>query len=292
MIGNSLLTVWVSTVPVDSLGLLLGRDFLDAVGAVINFSRRMMRADLLDGSLVPLRQLAAGHFALQLAPKAWPSPGALRWRKVGLDDVVEIQVSTKDWLARKLEAHSLSRKPVHEHLVTEQSVKAAAWPSRGISAQLRGASQTVAHSAQTPRSASNRSAGTTSLQKPLVRRSSNSHANQGREDPRSMAKIPPSTSRSRHLARPWHPLVVAAAAISATLAGALPKHHQGRAVAFARRANGDVASAWKDELSEGDCGAFNMKNLAERAGFRQRQGLAMSFLEDPPLALSRVEAQQ
>jgi hypothetical protein len=59
MIGSSLLTVWVSVVDVPSLGLLLGRDFLDAIGAVLSFSRKMLRADLLDGSLVPLRQIAA-----------------------------------------------------------------------------------------------------------------------------------------------------------------------------------------------------------------------------------------
>ena len=59
MVGSSLLTVWVSVVDVPSLGLLLGRDFLDAIGAVLSFSRKMLRADLLDGSLVPLRQIAA-----------------------------------------------------------------------------------------------------------------------------------------------------------------------------------------------------------------------------------------
>ena len=89
MIGSSLLVVWVSVVDVPSLGLLLGRDFLDAIGAVLSFSRKMLRADLLDGSLVKLRQLTAGHFALRLAPPTWSLPGALRWRKVGQDGVVD-----------------------------------------------------------------------------------------------------------------------------------------------------------------------------------------------------------
>jgi hypothetical protein len=42
MIGSSLLTVWVSVVDVPSRGLLLGRDFLDAIGAVLSFSRKML----------------------------------------------------------------------------------------------------------------------------------------------------------------------------------------------------------------------------------------------------------
>ena len=39
VVGSSLLLVWVSVVAVPSLGLLLGRDFLDAVGAVLSFSQ-------------------------------------------------------------------------------------------------------------------------------------------------------------------------------------------------------------------------------------------------------------
>ena len=67
MVGNSLVLVWISVVKVPSLGLLLGRDFLDAIGAVLSFSRKMLRADKLDGYLIPLKQLMAGHFALSAA---------------------------------------------------------------------------------------------------------------------------------------------------------------------------------------------------------------------------------
>ena len=125
MVGGSLLTVWVSVVQIPTLGLLLGRDFLDAIGAVLSFSRKMLRADLLDGSLVKLKQLMAGHFALPLAPRVWQLSSALRWRRVGQDGVVEVQVSSQDWLRRKLDAHSSLPKSEHEHLVTEQGVKAA-----------------------------------------------------------------------------------------------------------------------------------------------------------------------
>ena len=55
-----------------SLGLLLGRDFLEAIGAVMNFSRKALRSDLTDGVEIPLSQLAAGHYALHLLPDRWP----------------------------------------------------------------------------------------------------------------------------------------------------------------------------------------------------------------------------
>ena len=42
VVGSSLLLVWMSVVAVPSLGLLLGRDFLDAVGAVLSFSRKLL----------------------------------------------------------------------------------------------------------------------------------------------------------------------------------------------------------------------------------------------------------
>ena len=92
MVGKTLVYVWTSVVEVPSLGLLLGRDFLDGIGAVLSFSRRMLRADHLDGALIPLRQLMAGHFALQLLPREWPLPGALKWQKLGADGVLECQV--------------------------------------------------------------------------------------------------------------------------------------------------------------------------------------------------------
>ena len=38
MIGSTLVLFWTSVVPVSSLGLLLGRDFMDAIGAVLSSS--------------------------------------------------------------------------------------------------------------------------------------------------------------------------------------------------------------------------------------------------------------
>ncbi|CAK9081636.1 unnamed protein product [Durusdinium trenchii] len=76
MIGGTVVCFWTSVVPVSSLGLLLGRDFLEAIGAVMNFSRKALRCDLTDGTEIPLSQLAAGHYALHLLPERWP--GRLR----------------------------------------------------------------------------------------------------------------------------------------------------------------------------------------------------------------------
>ena len=41
-VSGKVLLIWVSVVPVASLGCLLGRDFLDAVGAVLNFADRTL----------------------------------------------------------------------------------------------------------------------------------------------------------------------------------------------------------------------------------------------------------
>ena len=70
----------------------------------------------------------AGHFTLQLLPKEWPLPGALKWRKLGTDGILECQVENGDWLKCHLAALQVSaEKPSHEHLLTEHSEKLAAF---------------------------------------------------------------------------------------------------------------------------------------------------------------------
>ncbi|CAK9056115.1 unnamed protein product [Durusdinium trenchii] len=76
MVGGAIICFWTSVVPVASLGLLLGRDFLEAVGAVMSFSRKALRCDHLDGKEIPLSQLTAGHYALHLLPSSWPGLGS------------------------------------------------------------------------------------------------------------------------------------------------------------------------------------------------------------------------
>ena len=49
----------------------LGRDFLEAIGGVTSFTRRVLRADHLEGKRIPLRQITAGHFYLNVFPEKW-----------------------------------------------------------------------------------------------------------------------------------------------------------------------------------------------------------------------------
>ena len=125
MVGQTLICIWVSVVEVPSLGLLLGRDFLDGIEAVLSFARKLLRADHLCGSLIRLRQLMAGHFALQLIPSKWPRPGSEKWGMLGADGVLEVQVDSKEWLNRRLAAVHVVEKPSHEHLITEHAEKMA-----------------------------------------------------------------------------------------------------------------------------------------------------------------------
>ena len=84
VVGQTLILFWTSVVNVPSLGLLLGRDFLTGVGGVLSFTQRLLRCDHLGSTMVPLRQMAAGHFLLELIPACWPRPAHGRWRRVGL----------------------------------------------------------------------------------------------------------------------------------------------------------------------------------------------------------------
>lgn len=127
MIGGEVVCFWTSVVQVPSLGLLLGRDFLEAVGAVMNFGRKSLRCELLDDNSIKLSQPAAGHYALGLLPSAWPSLEPQRWRRLGLDGVIEIQLSTTSWLKKRLNQSLLCRTPRvdgHEHFLTESSMRA------------------------------------------------------------------------------------------------------------------------------------------------------------------------
>eukprot|EP00435_Cladocopium_sp_Y103_P020437 s757_g5.t1 len=125
VLGGQLFLFWTSVVDVPSLGLLFGRDFLDGVEAVLNFNRRLLRCDRLDTGHIPLRQLAAGHFLLEIIPKKWSRPGDQKWRKFGQDGVVELQLSFADWLKKRFGEPCKRLPREHEHLITESSCHAA-----------------------------------------------------------------------------------------------------------------------------------------------------------------------
>lgn len=133
VVGQTLILFWTSVVNVPSLGLLLGRDFLTGVGGVLSFTQRLLRCDHLGSTMVPLRQMAAGHFLLELIPACWPRPALGRWRRVGLDGVLELQVSAHEWIQRKLGGDSFFKHPTSEHFLTEHGVLAASVEHSGLS---------------------------------------------------------------------------------------------------------------------------------------------------------------
>ena len=289
MVGSSLLTVWVSVVDVPSLGLLLGRDFLDAVGAVLSFSRKMLRADLLDGSLVPLRQIAAGHFALRLAPPTWTLPGALRWRRTGQDGVVEVQVSSEEWLKRKLSAHAIHAKPEHEHLVTEQGVQAADLVHSGLIVQPvdDAASQLLARPAQamcssmSSRSTTTSSPASPTASSPADRAPIVNGARKPRQcvkgDSHALGKNVAAPHKPRGMARSWHALMVAAAAATTVLAGAISQCDHHRPVAFAKRADGQQSSVATSIMAE----TLDSESSQERQLYHGQHDRAERFPKPP-----------
>ncbi len=127
IIDGTLVCFWTSLVAVPSLGLLLGRDFMDALGTVMHFSKRMVRFEMIGPQQMPLRQLAAGHFMLPLQPAdlRWPSAKPqMRWRKLGVDGVVELQLDVKTWWHGKMTCKKSDVSKFNEHMLTESSVSA------------------------------------------------------------------------------------------------------------------------------------------------------------------------
>ena len=125
VIGGVVLCFWTSVVQVPSLGLLLGRDFLEAVGGVMSFTRKVLTCDLLDGHPIRLSQLAAGHYSVGLIPERWPGLDTQRWRRLGLDGIVEVQMSPTRWLKKRFSSAPSFSQVVdgHDHFLTESSVR-------------------------------------------------------------------------------------------------------------------------------------------------------------------------
>ena len=92
----------------------------------MSFSKRVIKFDFLGTAAIPLsKQLAAGHFLLQLIPRQWPGVGSQKWRKLGTDSVIELQVTLRDWLTRRIKATDpVFGDLVHEQLLSERSLQA------------------------------------------------------------------------------------------------------------------------------------------------------------------------
>ena len=244
--------LWVSVVPIASLGCLLGRDFLDSLGTVLNFADRTVEFTYIQLGRLKLQQMSAGHFMLPLLPLEWPQFGTQRWRKCGLDHVVELQLSPKDWLSRRLvEGVNGHANTGHEHMLTESSMAAAcAWHESFCTSSMTAPSAPEmtqfdqafmvrerepqlcdGHPCQEARGDGKRRTCPldTGTDPPV----------QGQHQPGirsiSLAKICSSTRRSGHLALAWFAFVVGAAPLFALFAISLSSSCYGEGLAAASR---------------------------------------------------------
>ena len=99
--------VWINEIPCDSLGCLLGKDFMEALGTVIDFLGKKMLLKLLDDEKwIKLQKMKAGHFAVNLLPMSlsvWPGLRREPWVSVGTGSICEVQVESKrQWILNKL----------------------------------------------------------------------------------------------------------------------------------------------------------------------------------------------
>ncbi|CAE7525014.1 tenm3 [Symbiodinium sp. CCMP2592] len=116
--------LWVSDVPNPKLGCLVGRDCMEALGAVLDFEDHTARFKTLGLGPLRLPQLRAGHLGLPLFPKAgWPAVGGLRsFKPLGRNGVVELQLGFGAWMRLRTKAAWQLMLAVSESFVSEQAV--------------------------------------------------------------------------------------------------------------------------------------------------------------------------
>ena len=130
LIGDRLFCFWVSVVPVQVLGLLLGRDALEALGVTLDFEERTLNCRRLGLMGLRLEQMKAGHFMLPLLPldqkKGWGDEPANKFRRFGQDGVIELPLTHRQWLANMIGSRpSHPKHAQQEHLLTESGVESA-----------------------------------------------------------------------------------------------------------------------------------------------------------------------
>ena len=231
ILNDVLFLFWVSIVPVASLGLLLGRDCLEAIGAVIDFEAKSLQCRRLFDGAVKLAQMKAGHFMVPFLPdegsSSWGELTKGRFRKIGLDGVVELAMPNRQWLAHLLSppispsssapsspssATPSTRLP-KEHFLTEASLQAA----RHIMEVHESTPLTSARASSLARASS----AAASSSSPDGRRLSlwrSSLRSQGR----AMASDVSTPRGKSRVARPRHLAVAAATALVALCAATLP----------------------------------------------------------------------
>ena len=218
LVGKSIVLFWVSIVPINTLGCLVGRDFLEAVGAVLDFARRTLTCTHIASGLLQLQQMVAGHFMLELLPTSsagWSPFSQIaggRWKPVGQDGVVELYFNRVQWLQYRITTRSCSGvKPVEkEHYLVESSLLASHYSF------LRSSSDESTSPMPTFSTSSARASST------QYRISCHSPLSHGRQSPQQsagdLAMEQMFTQRSSTMARSWHLVVALAAAWHSVLA--------------------------------------------------------------------------
>ena len=126
-IFNRVILVWVSVVASPSLGCLFGKDWLESLGAVLDFVGQRLKLEALDkNKWVKLSKMRAGHFALYLLPhfkKSWPLlHDTWPWVSTGRGAVSEIQCEGRLRLKLQRLAQQISgdaEAQVAQHFVPE-----------------------------------------------------------------------------------------------------------------------------------------------------------------------------
>ena len=286
-VGGELISFWTSVVQVPSLGLLLGRDFLEAVGAEMSFPRRSLVCAHLTGIPIKLKQLMAGHFLLELLPPSWPGVGSQRWKKLGIDGVIEVQMNTVDWLRKRISSKSHMWAKDHDHLLTEKSVKVghlvcAVMSDVGSCGDL---SPVQAPSSMPLRVApTTRTTSSTTRSLPAELPLGDGALSRGQSDGQSMETIPDADRRARQVGRKRRSLWVLQRPWLRFLC--LPYHSVTNLSQWRVQMHNQVSAGVTPrrylEMAESQ-GKFTMANLSDCIQLRNRLGIKVAFCEDPVL---------
>ena len=120
---NKVVLVWINEIPCDSLGCLLGKDFMESLGSIVDFLNKRMMLQLLDDQQwLSLHRMKAGHFSVNLLPKMlekWPSLSSEEWVRTGVGGVCEVQTKGKyKLMLNRLKNNPMEVKSVETHMVT------------------------------------------------------------------------------------------------------------------------------------------------------------------------------
>ena len=141
-IENSVVLIWLSVVQCGSLGCLLGKDWLEALGAVLDFTgKRMQLKFLFPDRWIRLSKMRVGHFALNLLPvslASWPKLSSLPWVATGRSGICEVQCEGRMQLKLQRLKHELavpSHADVVQHFIPEHLHSPDLGPKDGVPQQ-------------------------------------------------------------------------------------------------------------------------------------------------------------